>query len=43
MKELEGYILARIGAKKIEIIDHPRKRQADLRWADQEEDEDEYI
>jgi hypothetical protein len=29
--------------QKIEIIDHPRKRQADLRWADQEEDEDEYI
>jgi hypothetical protein len=24
--------------QKIEIIDHPRKRQADLRWADQEED-----
>jgi hypothetical protein len=22
--------------RKIEIIDHPRKRQADLRWADQE-------
>jgi predicted nucleic acid-binding Zn-ribbon protein len=29
--------------QKNEIIDHPRKRQADLRWADQEEDEDEYI
>jgi hypothetical protein len=29
--------------QKIEVIDHPRKRQADLRWADQEEDEDEYI
>jgi hypothetical protein len=29
--------------QKIEIIDHPRKRQADLRWADQEEDEDDYI
>jgi hypothetical protein len=29
--------------KKIEVIDHPRKRQADLRWADQEEDEDDYI
>jgi hypothetical protein len=29
--------------QKIEIIDHPRKRQADLRWAGQEEDEDEYI
>jgi hypothetical protein len=29
--------------QKIEIIDHPRKRQGDLRWADQEEDEDEYI
>jgi hypothetical protein len=29
--------------QKIEIIDHPRKRQADLRWADQEEDEDKYI
>jgi predicted nucleic acid-binding Zn-ribbon protein len=29
--------------KIIEIIDHPRKRQADLRWVDQEEDEDEYI
>jgi hypothetical protein len=29
--------------KIIEIIDHPRKRQADQRWADQEEDEDEYI
>jgi predicted nucleic acid-binding Zn-ribbon protein len=28
--------------QKIEIIDHPRKRQADLRWANQEEDEDEY-
>jgi hypothetical protein len=27
----------------MEIIDHPRKRQADLRWADQEEDEDEYL
>jgi hypothetical protein len=33
----------RIGVKKIEIVDHPRKRQADLRWADQEEDEDEYV
>jgi hypothetical protein len=32
MKELEGYILARITRQKIEIIDHPRKRQADLRW-----------
>jgi predicted nucleic acid-binding Zn-ribbon protein len=29
--------------QKIEIIDHPRKRQASLKWADQEEDEDEYI
>jgi predicted nucleic acid-binding Zn-ribbon protein len=29
--------------KIIEVIDHPRKRQADQRWADQEEDEDEYI
>jgi hypothetical protein len=29
--------------QKTEIIDHPRKRQADLRWADQEEDEDEYV
>jgi hypothetical protein len=29
--------------QKIEIIDHLRKRQADLRWVDQEEDEDEYI
>jgi hypothetical protein len=29
--------------QKIEIINHPRKRKADLRWADQEEDEDEYI
>jgi hypothetical protein len=29
--------------QKIEVIDHPRKRQADSRWADQEEDEDEYI
>jgi hypothetical protein len=29
--------------QKIGIIDHPRKRQADLRWADQEEHEDEYI
>jgi hypothetical protein len=29
--------------QKIEVIDHPRKRQADLRWADQEEDEDEHI
>jgi hypothetical protein len=29
--------------QKIEIIDHPRKRQANLRWADHEEDEDEYI
>jgi hypothetical protein len=26
-----------------EIIDHPRKRQADQRWADQEEEEHEYI
>jgi predicted nucleic acid-binding Zn-ribbon protein len=25
--------------KIIEVIDHPRKRQADQRWADQEEDE----
>jgi hypothetical protein len=41
MKELEGYIPVTIGVKKIEIIDHPRKRQSDLRWADQEEDEDE--
>jgi hypothetical protein len=29
--------------QKIEIIDHPRKRQADSRWVDQEEDEDEYV
>jgi hypothetical protein len=29
--------------QKIEVIDHPRKLQADLRWADQEEDEDDYI
>jgi predicted nucleic acid-binding Zn-ribbon protein len=29
--------------KIIEFIDHPRKRQADQRWADQEEDEHEYI
>jgi hypothetical protein len=29
--------------KIIEVIDHPRKRQADQRWTDQEEDEDEYI
>jgi hypothetical protein len=29
--------------QNIEGIDHPRKRQADLRWADQEEDEDEHI
>jgi hypothetical protein len=29
--------------QKFEVIDHPRKRQADLRWTDQEEDEDEYI
>jgi hypothetical protein len=29
--------------KIIEIIDHPRKRQADQRWADQEEEEREYI
>jgi hypothetical protein len=29
--------------QKIEIIDHPKKRQADLRWADQEEDEDKYV
>jgi hypothetical protein len=29
--------------QKIEVIDHPRKRQADLRWAHQEEDEDEYV
>jgi hypothetical protein len=43
MKELDGYIPVWIGVKQIEIIDHPRKRQADLRWADQEEDEDEYV
>jgi hypothetical protein len=44
MRELEGYILVTIGVKKIiEVIDHPRKRQADQRWADQEEDEHEYI
>jgi hypothetical protein len=29
--------------KIIEVIDHPRKRQADQRWADQEEEEREYI
>jgi hypothetical protein len=29
--------------KIIEVINHPRKRQADQRWADQEEDEHEYI
>jgi hypothetical protein len=29
--------------QKIEVINHPRKRQAGLRWADQEEDEDDYI
>jgi hypothetical protein len=27
--------------KIIEVIDHPRKRQADQRWADQEEEDDE--
>jgi hypothetical protein len=44
MKGLEGYILVTIGVKKIiEVIDHPRKRQADQRWADQEEEEHEYI
>jgi hypothetical protein len=26
-----------------EVIDHPRKRQADRRWVDQEEEEREYI
>jgi hypothetical protein len=26
-----------------EVIDHPRKRQADQRWVDQEEEEREYI
>jgi hypothetical protein len=26
-----------------EVIDHPKKRQADLRWVDQEEQECEYI
>jgi hypothetical protein len=40
MKELEGYIPVTIGVNKIvEVIDHPRKRQADQRWADQEEEE----
>jgi hypothetical protein len=29
--------------KIIEVIDHPKKRQADQRWADQEEEEHEYI
>jgi hypothetical protein len=29
--------------KIIEVIDHPMKRQADQRWADQEEEEHEYI
>jgi hypothetical protein len=29
--------------QKIEIIDHSRKRQDDLRWVDQEEDEDECV
>jgi hypothetical protein len=29
--------------KIIEVIDHPRKRQANQRWADQEEEEREYI
>jgi hypothetical protein len=29
--------------KIIEVIDHLRKRQADQRWADQEEEEHEYI
>jgi predicted SprT family Zn-dependent metalloprotease len=29
--------------KIIEVINHPRKRQADLRGADQEEEEHEYI
>jgi hypothetical protein len=29
--------------KIIEVIDHPRKRQVDQRWADQEEEEHEYI
>jgi hypothetical protein len=29
--------------KIIEVIYHPRKRQADQRWADQEEEEHEYI
>jgi chloramphenicol 3-O-phosphotransferase len=42
MRELEGYILVMIGVKKIiEVIDHPKKRQADRRWADQEEEEHE--
>jgi hypothetical protein len=29
--------------KIIEVIDHPRKRQADQRWTDQEEEEHDYI
>jgi hypothetical protein len=29
--------------QKIEVIDHPRKRQANQRWADQEEEERKYI
>jgi hypothetical protein len=29
--------------KIIEVIDHPRKRQADQRWANQEEEQHEYI
>jgi hypothetical protein len=29
--------------QKIEVIDHPRKRQANQRWADHEEEERKYI
>jgi hypothetical protein len=29
--------------KIIEVIDHPKKRQADQRWVDQEKEEHEYI
>jgi hypothetical protein len=43
MKELEGYILVRSALKINEVNDHPRKRYADQRWVDQEEQEREYI
>jgi hypothetical protein len=43
MKELEGFTLVTVGDKINGADDHPRKRYADHRWVDHEEQEREYV